>query len=211
MLTGEQLKIFSVLCREPFRRFTFKEIKALSRQRSNNVVQIALGKFEREGIVRVERTGNVKAYSLDLDSALALSYLNLLGEAGLQEGRKLSKEAMKAVKDIAERVSGETAFFILLVFGSHAEGKASSRSDLDVAVIVENGEARKEVAPLLETVKRRSLIGIDYHVFTQDEFLEMLSSGQENLGKQIYRKSVIIRGRIEYYTMIKGLAHGKIG
>ncbi|MCJ7646480.1 nucleotidyltransferase domain-containing protein [bacterium] len=211
MLTGEQLKIFSVVCKEPFRRFTFKEIKALSGQRSNNVVQIALGKFEKEEIVRVERTGNVKAYSLELDSGLALSYLNLIGEAELQEARKLPGQIRKAVDEIRERVSGETGFFILLVFGSHAEGKASSRSDLDVAVIVDNEEARNEVAPSMETVKRRSLVRIDYHVFTRKEFVEMLSSVQENLGKQIYRKSVIIHGRIEYYSRIKGLAHGQIG
>jgi len=60
-------------------------------------------------------------------------------------------------------------------------------------------------------VKRRSAIGIDYHVFTRKEFLEMLQAEQENLGKQIYRKSVIIRGRIEYYSMIRKLAYGRIG
>jgi predicted nucleotidyltransferase len=206
MLTQEQVNILSVFAREPFRGLTFRQAKEMSRQKSNNVMQIALERFGKEGIVRVEKAGNVRTYFLDMDSGLALSYLNLIGEIELQ-GRKLPKEA----KEMQDRISRRTGFFILLVFGSYADGKATARSDLDVAVIVEDEGMRKEIAPYLETVKRRALIGIDCHVITREEFLEMLSSEQENLGKQIYRKSVIISGRIEYYNMIKRLAHGRIG
>jgi predicted nucleotidyltransferase len=210
MLTQEQINILSVFAREPFKRVTFRQVKELSRQKSNNVTQIALKSFENEGIVRMEKTGNVKSYSLDLDNGLALSYLNLIGEIELQ-GRNLPKGIVKALEEMQDRISRRTEFFILLVFGSYADGKATARSDLDVAVIVENQEMRKEITPYLETVKRRTLTKVDYHILTREEFLEMLASEQENLGKQIYTKSVIIRGRIEYYSMIKRLAHGRIG
>src|SRR4030042_478511 len=205
MLTQEQINILSVFAREPFKGLTFKQVKALSRQKSNNVTQIALKSCQKEGIVKVERTGNVREYFLDMDSGLAHSYLNLIGEIELQR-RKLSKGITDVLREIRDRISMRTEFFILLVFGSYASGEATTRSDLDMAVIVEDEGMRKEIAPYLETVKRRSVLGIDCHVFTREEFLEMLSSEQENLGKQIYRKSVIIRGRIEYYNLIKRLA-----
>jgi predicted nucleotidyltransferase len=209
MLTEEQMNILSVFLREPFKGLTFRQVKAMSRQKSNNVTQIALKRFEMEGIVKVERTGNVKSYRLDMGSNLCLAYVNLIGEIELR--KKLPKQILGILEEIQNKVSRQTEFFILLVFGSYASGEATSRSDLDVAVIVEAEETRKDVTPILETVKRRSAIGIDYHVFTRKEFLEMLQAEQENLGKQIYRKSVIIRGRIEYYGMIKRLANGRIG
>jgi len=209
MLTEEQLNILSVFLKEPFAGLTFRQVKAMSRQKSNNVTQIALKRFEKERIVKVERTGNVNSYRLDMGSSLALAYLNLIGEVGIR--KRFPKQILGLLEEIQERISKQTEFFILLLFGSYASGEATSRSDLDVAVIVEAEEIGKDVTPVLETVKRRSAIGIDYHVFTRKEFLEMLQAEQENLGKQIYRKSVIIRGRIEYYGMIRRLAHGRIG
>src|SRR4030042_1800524 len=108
MLTQEQINILSVFAREPFKGLTFKQVKALSRQKSNNVTQIALKSFQKEGIVKVERTGNVREYFLDMDSGLAHSYLNLIGEIELQR-RKLPKEA----REIQDRISMRTEFFIL--------------------------------------------------------------------------------------------------
>ena len=47
MLTEEQLNILSVFLREPFAGLTFRQVKAISRQKSNNVTQIALKRLRR--------------------------------------------------------------------------------------------------------------------------------------------------------------------
>ena len=50
------------------------------------------------------------------------------------------------------------------------KNKATEKSDLDMAVIVETEQTKKEITPLLETVKRREIKPIDYHIFTRKEF-----------------------------------------
>ena len=76
-------------------------------------------------------------------------------------------------------------------------------SFLDIAVIIESEQTKKEVTPLIETVKRREIKPIDYHIFTRNEFLEMLRAESENVGKQIYKNSFIYYGFIEYCNITR--------
>jgi len=198
MLTKKQLNILGVFERDLFASLTFKQVKEESKQKSNNIVQIALKKFKEQNLVKTKVIGNVTAYSLNLDNNITLSYLNLINDLEIQK-RKLPKEILS---EIQNRISKKTNFFILIVFGGYAKNKVTEKSDLDIAVIVEFDQIEKEIAPLLETVKRREIIPIDYHIFTRSEFLEMLKADYENVGKQIYKNNLIYYGFIEYYKLI---------
>ena len=80
MLTKRQLTIFSVFKRDIFASLTFKQIKEESKQKSNNVVQIALKEFKEQDLVRTKVTGDVTTYSLNFDNNITLSYLNLIND-----------------------------------------------------------------------------------------------------------------------------------
>src|SRR3989338_4134724 len=200
MLTKQQLVSLGVFRKDLFASLTFKQIKEESKQKSNNIVQIALKKFKEQELVKTKVTGDVTTYSLNFDNNLTLSYLNLINDLEIQK-RKFPKEILS---EIQKKISKQTNFFILIVFGSYTKNKATEKSDLDVAVIVESEQTRKEIAPFLETVKRREIKPIDYHIFTRNEFLEMLKTDIENVGKQIYKNSIIYYGFIEYYNLILG-------
>ena len=174
-------------------RLTFREIKRLSRQKSNNAVQKAIRDFLKAGVLNKEKAGNVLLYSLNLKNSLTLAYLNLLNEEKI-------KYLQTITDSLKESLLKKTAFFILAVFGSYAKKTQSKNSDLDLAVITEN---KKDIVPILESFKRRELQKIDYHVFTEDEFKKMLREEQENLGKQIYKNSIIYYGYIQYINLIK--------
>ena len=93
MLTKRQLTIFSVFKRDIFASLTFKQIKEESKQKSNNVVQIALKEFKEQDLVKTEITGDVTTYSLNLNNNLTLSYLNLINNLDFQK-RKFPKEIL---------------------------------------------------------------------------------------------------------------------
>lgn len=199
MLTKEQLNILSVFDKNIFAELTFRQIKEQSRQKSNNIVQIALKEFQKQGLIKTRETGDVKTYSLNFENNLTLSYLNIINQEEVNK-KKFPKEVLK---EIQKRISKYTEFFILIVFGSYAENKATEKSDLDIAVIVESEQTKKEITPYLETIKRRELLKIHYHIITRNEFLEMLNVDYENLGKQIYKKNIIYYGFIEYCNLIR--------
>src|SRR3989339_431722 len=198
MLTKEQFNILSVFKKNIFASLTFKQIKQESRQKSNNIVQIALKEFRKQNIVKTKKTGDVTTYSLNLDNNLTLSYINLINDYEIGK----SNIPEKILEDIKNRIFKHTEFFILIVFGSFAVSNATKKSDLDVAVIVESEQTKKEIVPYLETIKRREVIPIDYHIFTRNEFLEMLQADSENVGKQIFKSNVIYYGYIPYCNMI---------
>ncbi|MBS3137846.1 nucleotidyltransferase domain-containing protein [Candidatus Woesearchaeota archaeon] len=200
MLTKQQLTILGVFKKDIFTSLTFKQIKEESKQKSNNIVQIAIKKFKEQDLVKTKATGDITTYSLNLDNNLTLSYLNIINDLGIHK-RKFPKEILT---EIQKRISKQTNFFILIVFGSYAKNKATEKSDLDIAVIVESEQTKKEIAPLLETVKRREIKPIDYHIFTISEFLEMFKADIENVGKQIYKNNIIYYGFIEYCNLIRG-------
>ena len=204
MITKEQIKILGVFNKNLFTSFTFRQIKEQSQQKSNNVVQIALKEFQKQDLVTIKKIGNVKTYNLNLDNNLTLSYLNLINE--LEIRRKIFPKEILA--EIKKKIEKKSEFFILIVFGSYAKNKATEKSDLDLAVIIESEPTKKEIAPLLETIKRRELKPIDYHLFTRSEFLEMLKADYENMGKQIYKNHLIYYGYIEFCNLIRGIKNG---
>ncbi len=200
MLTKQQLIILGVFKKDLCGSLTFKQIKEQSKQKSNNIVQIALKQFKEQYLVKTKMIGDVTTYSLNFDNNITLSYFNLINELEMNN-RKFPK---KILAEIQKKISKQTNFFILIIFGSYARGKTTEKSDLDAAVIVESELIKKEIAPLLETVKRREIKQIDYHIFTRNELLEMLNVEYENVGKQIYKNCIIYYGFIEYCNLIRG-------
>lgn len=199
MLTKQQVHILGAFKKDLFACFTFKQMKEQSNQKSNNIVQIALKKFKAQELLKTAVVGNVTTYSLNFDNNLTLSYLNLINALEIEK-RKFPKEILAEVQ---KRISKKINFFILIVFGSYAKRKATEQSDLDMAIILESEQTKKDIVPLLETVKRREIIPIDYHIFTRSEFLEMLHTEYENVGKQIYKSNIIYYGFIEYCNLIR--------
>jgi len=200
MLTKEQLKILSVFKKGLFPQLTFRQIKEKAKQKSNNLIQGAIKEFKRQEIIKTKKTGDVTTYSLNYDNNLTYSYLNLINDLEIAKNKLLPKEILNTLQ---WRISRNTQLFILIVFGSYAKSKADEKSDLDIAVIIKSEETKKEILPFIETLKRRELINIDYHFFTEADFIEMLNEEQENVGKQIYKNSIIYYNFISYLNMIR--------
>lgn len=200
MLTKEQLKILSVFKKGLFPQLTFRQIKEKAKQKSNNLIQGAIKEFKRQEIIKTKKIGDVTTYSLNYDNNLTYSYLNLINDLEIAKNKLLPKEILNTLQ---WRISRNTQLFILIVFGSYAKSKADEKSDLDIAVIIKSEETKKEILPFIETLKRRELINIDYHFFTEADFIEMLNEEQENVGKQIYKNSIIYYNFISYLNMIR--------
>lgn len=89
-------------------------------------------------------------------------------------------------------------FFILLLFGSHASGKARAKSDIDLLLIADNP---KLTAKVKETV---SLMPLDIHFIDIDTktFLSMLKTTEFNVGKEAAKNNIILFGIEDYYRLI---------
>ena len=96
-------------------------------------------------------------------------------------------------KDIKE------PFFILLLFGSYASGKARKGSDIDLMLIADNDALRKKAKKIV------SLIPLSIHFldFSSKEVLSMLKTTEFNVGKEAVANNIILFGLEDYYRLVQ--------
>src|SRR3989344_2303732 len=203
MLTNKQLKIFQIFAKQPFAKFERKQIKQFTREKSTNALSIALKQFLKEDVIKSSKVGKSYLYSLNLDNDLAYYYVALVNSQRVDKNVKIT---ISIIKDELDKI---TPFYCLVIFGSYAIQEQKKTSDLDIVIITEDEAKRKQIETALNTTKQKSLLPIDPHVITKKELIEMLTNEEENLGKQIARKHLVLNNHDIFYKIIKnGIKHG---
>jgi predicted nucleotidyltransferase len=199
MLTPKQIKIFEVFLRKPYKQFTFKEIKEFSKENSNSTIQTSIKRFLEENLIKKTNLANIILYQVNLENDSVFSYFNIL----FKEDSKLQQPLTLILREL----SG--IFASIVIFGSYVTNSQTKNSDLDVAIFVNNKEDKKNCQLIMNTINLKSMIHIDYHIFTKEEMLQMLKDKYENLGKQIAYKHIVIQNHKIFYDIInEGISNG---
>ena len=196
MITAKQLLLLGIFSRQPYKEWTYRELKEQSKEKSNSLLQKTLVKFQEEQIMSKKKIGNIFVYSLILENPQTLAYLNLVS------WEKLPAVAKRNILVLLEEISS-FPFCTLVIFGSYAEGKQKDKSDLDVMALVKDLEDKRKVELSFKEIELKSVLTIDGHVFTTAEMLEMLKDKKENLGKQIAKKHLVIHNPAIFYNILK--------
>ena len=203
MITKQQLRIFGQFLRNVFAEYGYKELKTLSKEKSSDTFHSAIQKFKSEKIINEKSIGKSKLYSVNLSNQLSYSYLSI---AAIEQ---LTAEPARALRELMQRIDQYTLFYSVIVFGSYADKTFTKESDLDVAILIPNKLKEASIKAAINTAARRSLLELDCHVITQEEFLEMLKVDYENLGKQIARKNLPVCNNTIFYKIIEeGIKNG---
>ncbi|MBI5002357.1 nucleotidyltransferase domain-containing protein [Candidatus Woesearchaeota archaeon] len=92
-------------------------------------------------------------------------------------------------------------FFILVVFGSYAKGTQTSKSDLDLLLIVPS----KEKISLFESAASKIYTKVkkDVTTVTADEFMEMIKSNKFNVGTEAKKYHILLYGAEQWYNLTR--------
>lgn len=203
MLTDKQMEIFTVFVKNPYKKRTRQEIKHLSKEKSNNALNIALDKFKKENLIIEKKVGRSSLFKLNFENNLIYYYIALCNDKRLKKIVKLS------LNYVIEEVKKETLFFTIIVFGSYAIGQEKKSSDLDIAIIVEDKYKVKDIEIKLSNATLKSVLNLDIHVIVYEDFLKMLNNNEENLGKQIARKHLVVYNNKIFYDLLnEGIKNG---
>jgi predicted nucleotidyltransferase len=196
MITKKQLEIFKAFRTNPFKSFSFSDLKKELEESSSSKLQNAITVFKDEGLINLTEFGRTKMISLNFNNNKLFSYFSIY----LTEF--YGYMPFDILYELQCKILNEEEFFSLVVFGSYVSGKQKKSSDLDIAVIVSCNDIKKKILPLVKSVKRKTLVEIHEMIFTRDEFLQMLSVNEENVGKEIARNNFVFYGLTEFYKLI---------
>lgn len=195
----EELKIIDLFRKNLLSEFTLKEIMKKLNKKSYNWTYNSVAKLSKNILIS-EKKGNATIVRLNLNNPIALNYLIYL------DRKESNTKKIPIVWEITESCSRCTPYFTLLVAGSYAARNAGKNSDIDVVIIVEGEVKKKEIKPYVKEITRLSVINVDDHIITRDEFYRMLLSEDENFGKEVFRKHLLFYGVEAYYQMIREAA-----
>lgn len=90
-------------------------------------------------------------------------------------------------------------FFILLLFGSYASGKARKESDIDLMLIADKETVKKRINHIISLTPLK----IHFIDFNSEEFLSMLKTTEFNVGKEASDNNIILFGIEDYYRLVQ--------
>ncbi len=192
MLGKNQVDILNMFRKDVFLKASIKNI-ADRMKKSYPRVYEAVKKFEKEGVLMIERVGRSDIVSVDLNEK-TISFLSFLEE---QEAFKKNIPHSRDILSIQELSN-----FIIIITGSYSSGKATKKSDLDLVIIIPDD---KDSVALHKLIENKTLIWqppIHLYVFKQKDFIEMLLSEEENYGKEIFKNRIILKGVSRYYELV---------
>ena len=194
-------RIIQIFAENPTKSYLFSEIKKKICSKSESYTYNSINSFVKEGILIKEQKGNLMFYKIS-NTYPAISFLSLVKEYVSWDNKKLP---LDIIFDLIQKV--KINFFTLLITGSYVNGKQSSKSDLDVILIVPIDT--KKVMARLKHFCDMSIPKIHLYVFTDDEFKQMLLGDKHNYGKEIVKNNLIFCGAETYYNVLfEVMKHG---
>jgi len=196
MIQNKKLRLLEAWENNIFEELSISEIMKISKKRTKPWVFNALKLLTKNNLLISKRKGNLDVYSLNFGNPLLIQTLQYIGAQNSLDFSELDL-IIKIINEIPIKN------YCLLIFGSYAENKQTKTSDLDICFLIENETVEKKIKPYFNAVKTKSLLGIDEHYITFNDFIKMLLNEEENLGKQIFRKHKLFFNADIYYQLIK--------
>ncbi len=197
-ITQKEIEILNIFSKNPLKKMDFKGIREEIGGKSNRGLFNSLKKLELSNILYVETVGKSKRYFINLYNNVSLGLLAYVETA---KAGNIGRIPHKLLNTILGGI--ENPFAIILITGSYAEGRENRNSDLDVAAIIPDSEDKRIIHNYLKNTGALTTPEIHPYVFNASEFYSMLINKEENYGKEIFRKRIILTGAEIYYKIIR--------
>ena len=194
MLTQKELGIIELYRKNIFSDFNILEIMKKMNTKSYSWTYNSVKKLLKENIISSEIRGQSRLCKINLNNQKTIAYLCLLEELNALNNQIPNTEKLLELMPLD--------FHILIITGSYAEKKQKETSDLDVVVIINDENEKKWLWNKLENRGSLMIPKLHPYVFTRKEFLEMLTNKEENYGKEIDKKHLIISGAEFYFKIL---------
>ncbi len=173
--------------------FTIREVSRIIKK-DLKIVHTSIKKLIKEGFIIKDKHNALKLnYQKNIQD---LAYMENIRKEHFFRKNNLIKIH---INNFLKRT--KMPFFVLLIFGSYAEGKHNKKSDVDLLAILPNAEEsfERELNANLST----STIKFDINVISKESFREMMQKRSElNVINETFNKHILLYGSEQYYAML---------
>jgi len=187
MITKEA-EILLIFAKEPWKKYTFTELKKVSKKKSKSYLQSFTKKFVKEGIITQEKVGYLPVYSLNQSSEKARVYAGFVLE---HDGWNRKSIPYKDMQKLMDKIGYKD--YVFIITGSYVKGVQTKQSDVDVVILIEDNLEPKKVYAELNLQTELNIPKIHLYVFKYSEFLQMLTNKEANYGKEIIKNYIVLR------------------
>jgi len=186
----EKLSILRMLIENPEKEYSIRQI-AVKRKINYKSAYNAVLKLEREGVIDVKKHGNTSMVRFNFNFNESVFIVEVCRRNDFLKNRDF-RVLYRRISEI------KNPFFICLVFGSYAKGNPRKGSDLDLCIITNDEKIKNEIEEIAD------ITPFDIHclVFSSDEFIKMLKTTEFNVGKEIVKNRIILKGIEMFYELI---------
>jgi predicted nucleotidyltransferase len=192
MITKNKLGILNLFRKNIFLKISILQLAKRLKKKSYPKIYGAVKELEKDKIIKSEKIGNSNIISINLnsESILELSYLDE------QESFCRKIPNITKILDFKEFLDD-----IIIITGSYASGKETSKSDIDLVIITKDDIFKKQ--KLIDNTTSLLIPKIHPIVISYKDFIEMLLDARENYGKEIFKNKLLFRNSRRYYELIK--------
>ena len=190
LITKNQLEILNLFRKNIFLSETIRAIAKITRKSYPKIHQ-AIKELNKRNVIKIKKVGNSNVCELNLSNE-AVSYFSLLDE---QEAFSQKIPHIEKILEFKEFLDD-----IILVTGSYAGHRQTSKSDIDLVIITKENAFRKQ--KLIDNLTKLFIPRIHPITITYKDFIEMLLEKKENFGKEIFKKKLLFRNPSRYYKLI---------
>lgn len=196
-LEKTDFKILNFLIKDLNKEYSIKEI---SEELKRPYVKIhnSIKRLSTKDIVKEEIKGKSHYCSLNYKENIAI--VCFISSLRAKEFLEKNKKIGLIIKNIIDEIKFPD--YTLVLFGSFAKGNSTKNSDLDIAIITSE-ENKKQAERIINSIKRISSLKIHSLEFYYNDFIEMLKSKDNNVGKEIAKNHIIFKGCEQFYDCIK--------
>ena len=169
MLTKE-ITIIEPFLKKPWEQLTFKQVKTISKNKSDNYVHKTLKKLVKNKILKQRKIANIILYSLDTN----LHAQNTIGFIAENKTNQAKHIPHKNLQKLVSKL--KTPFYSLIITGSYAKNKQKSTSDLDIVIICDDKQQAKIILSQITLASELMHPEIHPYVFTRTQLFNMLTN-----------------------------------
>jgi len=94
-------------------------------------------------------------------------------------------------------------FFTIIIFGSHAKGTATKKSDIDILFVIPNRTMEKEISSAVGSIEHISPICIHETTLTNQEFTDLLKQKTANIAWEAVDNRIVPYGAEALFKMLE--------